>query len=126
MNAELWLVPAGIILAKFLFKLFIDRRIDSADFIAGLVALPVDIAFLAASLIAALTIVDAAHAKLGVGILLLTLCGGVVVIALWRRTEALFDKDKHIWTAVLCIGNYFISLVGAVYAVELLAKGTFT
>ena len=52
---EIWL-PGCILVLAFVLKLFVDRVAGVPDFIAALIELPVDIAFLAISLVAAFTI----------------------------------------------------------------------
>lgn len=123
-NLEIAL-PGTILLLSFLLKLFVDRTATVPDFISAIFELPVDVAFLATSLIAAFTLSLSDKAKIGEGLIsfVIYVVGAVLIVVLWRRSLRSFLSDK-IWISFLLTGfGYLLCVYGLVYAVNLVTSG---
>lgn len=120
MNWAATALPATILAVKFLLKLFVDRSATSADVVSAILALPVDIVFLAASLVAGYAISEPSRA--GHGLILFTSSIGVsvLVVVLWRRCDKLFVADRLWSTSLLATLNFVICGTALVAAVQLL------
>jgi hypothetical protein len=117
---EIWL-PGCILVLAFVLKLFVDRVAGVPDFIAALIELPVDIAFLAISLVAAFTISDQSHTSKGLIAFVIYVVGAVIVVFLWRRSQSLFVADQHLPSAGVAILGYVLCINGLIYAVGLVS-----
>ncbi len=119
MNALEILLPGAILVLAFVFKLFVDRIATAPDFIKALLELPVDIAFLAISLVAAFTISNRSRAAEGLFAFVIYVVVAVLAVVLWRRSLSLFDADNHWSLAGVAILGYCICVFGLIYAVKL-------
>ena len=117
-----WTLPAIILAMAFLLKLFVDRTASSAEIFMSLLALPVDIAFLAISLVAGYTIANPAQVTDGLIIFAIYITIVVLVVVLWRRSDRAFTADKHLAAIICGLINAFVCVYGLVYAVQLITK----
>lgn len=115
------ILPAIILLMAFLLKLFIDRTASVADVCLSLLELPVDIAFLAMSLIAGFTIANPDQASKGLITFAAYVVVAVLVVVFWRRSRRYFTTDKNFIAVFLGVLNTFVCVAGLVYAVWLLS-----
>lgn len=113
-------LPGMLLLAKFALKLFVDRSATFPDFISALLALPVDVVFLAASLLAGHAIANPTNPKGALGLFIACLVAAVFIIVFWRRSDDLFSKDRYVLTGGLAFLNYGISLFALFVALSLL------
>lgn len=126
MALEHWLLPAAVVLVKFLLKLLIDRHIDLPEFIDGLLSLPFDIAFVCSSLLAGLLILNPSDLEVGLGFFALSLGLGIVSAFLWRRSSEYFVKHRYVLMAMLFMLNICATITASAYVIRLLAKGSLT
>lgn len=116
-------MPLILIGLAFFLKLFIDRTVTVPDTISSILDLPADIAFFSLSVIVSFTIAKADNRDSGLmyfaGFIMLSL----VVIFLWRRSLSAFSAGKRMIPAITGITNYVITLLMAVYAVNLVKAG---
>lgn len=110
-------LPGTILGVKFLLKLFVDRTATVVDCVSAVIALPVDVLFLAVSLIAGFTLADPQHAKEGLLLFDIFLGLAVLTVVLWRRADSLFVSDRLVWTAVVALLNFGISVSALFIAV---------
>jgi drug/metabolite transporter (DMT)-like permease len=116
-------LPGSLLLAKFALKLFVDRSATFPDVISALLALPVDIVFLAASLLAGHAIADDDNPKTALGLFVGCIVAAIFIVVFWRRSDDLFSKDKYITTVLFAALNYCISVFLLYVAVNLLEPG---
>lgn len=124
MAFEQWLLPVAIILVKLGLKLCIDRQVSLPEFIDGVLALPLDIAFMSSSLLAGLIILDAGNVKSGLGLFMATILVALLAAFLWRRSSARFAKHKYWTMGALFAVNLGLSTTLAAYVVHLLERGS--
>lgn len=116
-------LPGVLLLSKFLLKLFIDRSASLPDFISAILALPVDIVFLTASLLAGHVISSTSNIKEGLVLFNGCLCLSLVIVFLWRRSDLHFTKDKYLAAATLGLLNITTATAALVYSLSLLTAG---
>ena len=116
-------LPGVLLITKFLQKLVVDRSATLADFIQAVFAVPVDIVFLSASLIAGYVISSPSKTKEGLVIFIGCICLSMLVVLIWRRCEGKFTKDKYLAAITLALVNMFISGSTLMYALSLLTAG---
>lgn len=116
-------LPGVLLFAKFLVKLIIDRSVTLPDFISAILALPVDIVFLSASLLAGYVISSSGNVKEGLILFTGCICLSLVIVFLWRRSDGQFTKDKYLAAATLGLLNVGMATATLVYSVSLLTAG---
>ena len=118
------IMPAMVLALSFALKLFIDRTATLPDAISSALELPVDIAFLATSLIVGFTLSSTGDPKLGLAWFGFYLLGTVFIVVLWRRSINLFLSEKHF--ASFCLGglNYTFALIAIFQSVNFLTGGS--
>ena len=116
-------LPGVLLLAKFLLKLVVDRSATLPDFISAILALPVDIVFLSASLLAGHVISSSSNLKEGLVFFIGCICLSLVIVLLWRRSDRLFTKDRYIMAATCGILNIGMAMTTLVYSLSLLTLG---
>lgn len=114
-------LPGTLLLTKFLLKLVVDRSATFADMTSALLALPVDMVFLSASLLAAYAISPGTAGKEGLTYFAVCLCLSILIVVLWRRSENHFGKDHYWRTGALAFVNIVVSASTLVFAVNLLS-----
>lgn len=82
-------LPGTLLFTKFLLKLFVDRSATLPDMVSAVLALPVDIVFLAASLLAGYAI-STTNPKNGLLLFAGCICLSLLIVVLWRRCEKQF------------------------------------
>jgi hypothetical protein len=116
-------LPGVLLLAKFILKLVVDRSATLPDLISAILALPVDIIFLSASLLAGHVISSSGNPKEGLILFIGCICLSLIVVLLWRRSEGMFTKDKYIVAATVGILNIGMATITLVYSLSLLTSG---
>jgi hypothetical protein len=116
-------LPGTILALKFLLKLFVDKSATWTDGVSAVLALPVDVLFLAASLVAALVIASPDRAKEGLILFIVFVGLAVLAVVLWRRSDRLFVADRHMWCALAATVNFLISFGALVAAVQEISGG---
>lgn len=116
-------LPGVLLLAKFILKLVVDRSATLPDLISAILALPVDIIFLSASLLAGHVISSSDNPKEGLILFIGCICLSLIIVLLWRRSEGLFTKDKYIVAATVGLLNIGIATITLVYSLSLLTSG---
>jgi hypothetical protein len=116
-------LPGALLLTKFLLKLVVDRSATLPDLVSAILALPVDIVFLSASLLAGYAISSQTNVKHGLLLFIGCLCLSLLIVVVWRRSEDQFTKDKYWATAVLGLLNIVLSGTTLVFSVSLLSTG---
>lgn len=113
-------LPGIILLMAFLLKLFIDRTAKLPDVIAAILELPVDVAFLATTLVAAFTISTKDAAANGLVAFAVYVIGAILIVVLWRRSHRSFEADAHLTSIVLAIASYIVCAIGLVNAISMI------
>ena len=116
-------LPGTILVLKFLLKLFVDKSATWADGVSAVLALPVDVLFLATSLVAAMVIASPDHARDGLILFIVFVALAVLAVVLWRRSDKLFVDDRHGWCAFAATVNFLISFGALVTAVKEISTG---
>jgi hypothetical protein len=116
-------IPGLLLATKFFFRLFANHSPNSAEGTMALLALPVDIVFLAASFVAANAIRNtstptALHTN--VTYLISCMLLAFLIISLWRSTDLWFSKDRWILSTIVFLFNVLVSGVTLVFSVALL------
>jgi len=112
-------LPASLMVLAFLLKLFIDRSTTAPVLIKSLYELPVDMAFLAMSLIVAFTIGSKDNPSKGLLYFILYTVGAIFVVFLWRRSIKYFEENKNTISGFLAALNYSGTLLGAYISIKL-------
>jgi hypothetical protein len=115
-------LPGTLLLAKFLLKLVVDRSATLPDIISAILALPVDIVFLSASLLAGYAISSSTNVKSGLILFTTCLCLSILIVVIWRRSESQFERDHYWRTGALGLVNIAISGSTLVFALNLLSS----
>lgn len=113
-------LPASLMILAFLLKLLIDRSTTAPVLVKSLYELPVDISFLAMSLIIAYTIGGKADTSRGLFFFIIYIIGAILVVLLWRRSIKCFEANRTIISAFLALINYSATLVGAYISIRLI------
>ena len=116
-------LPGALLLAKFLLKLIVDRSATLPDFISAILALPVDIVFLSASLLAGYAISSPHNVKEGLVLFIGCICLSLVIVFIWRRSDGQFTRDRYLAAATLGLLNVAAATATLVYSLSLLAAG---
>jgi len=116
-------LPGVLMLAKFLVKLVVDRSATLPDFISAILALPVDIVFLSASLLAGHVISSPNNLKEGLVLFMGCICLSIVIVFLWRRSDGQFTKDRYLAAASCGLLNIGTATATLVYSLSLLTSG---
>lgn len=116
-------LPGVLLLAKFLVKLVVDRSATLPDFISAILALPVDIVFLSASLLAGHVISSPSNLKERLVLFMGCICLSLVIVVLWRRSDGLFTKDRYMVAATCGLLNMVVAATTLVYSLSLLTSG---
>lgn len=116
-------LPGVLLLAKFLLKLVVDRSATLPDFISAILALPVDVVFLSASLLAGHVISSPSSPREGLVLFIGCICLSLVIVLLWRRSDGLFTKDKYLAAGILGLLNIGAATATLVYSLSLLTAG---
>jgi hypothetical protein len=116
-------LPGLLLLAKFVVKLVVDRSATLPDFISAILALPVDIVFLSASLLAGHVISSPGNVKEGLVLFLGCICLSLIIVFLWRRSDGQFTKDRYFCAAALGLINVGTATGTLVYSLSLLTAG---
>lgn len=117
-------LPGALLLAKFLVKLFVDRSATLPDLISAVLALPVDIVFLSASLLAGHILSTSGNVKEGLVLFMGCICLSLVIVFLWRRSDGQFTKDRYIVAAACGILNFGAASATLLYSLSLLTTGS--
>ncbi|MFY3705919.1 hypothetical protein ACOTD8_20340 [Achromobacter dolens] len=116
-------LPGVLLLVKFFVKLTVDRSASLPDFISAMLALPVDVVFLSASLTAAHVISSPHSLKEGVPIFAACLGLSLLIVFIWRRSESQFTKDRYATAGSLGLFNVLLSSCALIYSLSLLTAG---
>jgi len=116
-------LPGVLLIAKFLVKLFVDRSATLPDFISAILALPVDIIFLSASLLAGHVISSPNDPKERLAIFMGCICLSLVIVVLWRRSEGYFTKDRYVAAASSGLLNFMLAAATLIYSLSHLTTG---
>lgn len=115
-------LPSAILVLAFLLKLFLDNSPTVTNIIAALFELPVDVAFLATSLIAAYIILsDSSQVEKGLVVFVIYIVGAAIVIILWRRSLGFFIANRHLLSIITASLGYVICVTGIAHAIDLLS-----
>lgn len=115
-------LPLCILMLSFILKLVVDRTAKLPDVINALFELPVSIAFLATSLIAATAMANigvASYALVGFGIYIV---GTVITVVTWRRSVFLFENNHFIWAVIVSGIGYAICILGLLNAIAIISR----
>lgn len=120
-NLEI-IMPVIILVVSFLLKLLIDRSITLNDLIVSGLELPVDILFVALSLIVGFTLAPNNDVKEGLLWFSSYIAIGVFIVFLWRRSTALYTQQKNYY--IFALLNYIFSLSAIVISINLITGPT--
>ena len=118
------IMPIIVLGLAFLLKLLIDRSASIPDAISSTLELPVDITFLAMSLIVGFTIAPLGQAKEGMAWFALYVFGAILIVFIWRRSIKSFESNSHKTAFFLGVVNYLISITAIVHSIKLVTGGT--
>ncbi len=114
------ILPGILLVLAFFLKLSIDREVDIPSSIYAMLELPVDVAFLATSFIAAFTIsaTQPDSEKGFVYFICYVLLAGLAIF-LWRKSSRQFDAGNHGSAIGISVINYLICSACLVRAIQL-------
>lgn len=120
-------LPGTLLLLQWLLKLSVDNSISRVGFTESVLLLPIDIAFLSLSFIAAFTLLAAERSlteMVQVGLISIVVCVilGIITIITSKRSWRFFELDKNTPTIVSCLVSYIIALFMIVYSVSLFGE----
>ncbi|MFY0405681.1 hypothetical protein [Solicola sp. PLA-1-18] len=118
----LW-VPALILAYKFAMRVMIDKEVSFPDFIKQLLSLPIDISFLAVSLVAGLLVVTQDVDERDLALLVASMIVGAVAVFLSRRSDRFFTESRIGMLFVPLTINLFITVGLLVYIVSYIQDG---
>ncbi len=116
-------LPGTILALKFLLKLFVDKSATWTDGVGAVLALPVDVLFLATSLVAARVIASPDYAKDGLILFIIFIGLAVLAVVFWRRSDSFFIADRHGRCALAATVNFLMSFGALVVAVREVSSG---
>lgn len=116
-------LPGVLLFTKFLVKLVVDRSVTLPDFISAILALPVDIVFLSASLLAGYVISSHGNVKEGLAIFTGCICLSLIIVFFWRRSDGLFTKDRYLSAALVGLLNFGIATSTLLGSLSILTAG---
>ena len=117
-------LPGCLLFAKILVKLFVDRSPTLPDLISAVLALPVDIVFLSASLLAGYILSTSGNVKEGLILFMGCICLSLIIVSLWRRSDGQFTKDRYMAAAACGILNFGAASATLIYSLSLLTTGS--
>jgi len=115
-------LPLCILALSFILKLVVDRTAKVPDLINALFELPVDIALLATTLIAATAMAKTSHASDGLIDFGFYIVGTIVTVVTWRRSVFFFEKDKSGLAIFVSAVGYLLCLYGLYHAIEIVSR----
>lgn len=116
-------LPGSLLGIKFLLKLFVGQSPTRVNLIEAIIALPVDVVFLAASLLAGFVLAVPQHARESLTLFAALIAMGILAVYLSRQSNALFTRDKLLASTALAILNFIASASCLVIAVGQLSLG---
>ena len=122
-NVEI-IMPALLLIMSYLLKIFVDRSASLPDALSAFLELPVDVTFLATSLIVGFSLVKPENSNLGFVWFFGYLIGAFIVVILWRRSTKLFQSENYYSAIPLVMVNYAIVGWALINAIELVSGGT--
>jgi len=112
-------MPTIVLGLSFMLKLFIDRSTTMPQAIESTLELPVDITFLAISLVVGFTISPTGNPREGMVWFAFYMFAAVFIVFLWRRSIRSFDVG-HVGSVVLLAGvNYAMAIFALVNSIGL-------
>lgn len=112
-------MPIILLGMSFLLKMSIDREVDMPSMVYAALELPVDVLFLAASFMAAISISKQPTTELGP----IYFAGYIVLIALsiiiWRKSIKLFENENWILLVLMVFINFAITSSALVRSIQL-------
>ena len=121
MIAEI-ILPIALVVFAGTVKLFVNQTASIVDVIMTLLELPTDIAFLSTSFVSGYVIVTTDKIDTGLLTFIIYVVASIIVVAIWRVARRQFSASKWIRVVLLTVINYSISLVGLVWAINLLGS----
>jgi hypothetical protein len=121
-NLEI-IMPIAVLVLSFLSKLFIDRSTTMPQTIESILEFPVDITFLAISLIVGFTISPTGNPRDGMAWFALYMIFAILIVFLWRRSVKCFDNGWSWWLLFCAIINYPLAIYALINAIQLVSKG---
>lgn len=112
-------MPLLVLALAFALKLFIDRTTTLPDAIESALELPVDIVFLATSLVVGYTISPSGSTKEGLAWFGFYILGAILIVFLWRRSRKSYDAKSSKTSLGLAAASYFLSITALVFAIRL-------
>ncbi|MCK4935307.1 MAG: hypothetical protein KAR84_00520 [Elusimicrobiales bacterium] len=122
MHALEIIMPIIVLGLAFALKLFIDRTASLPDAISSTLELPVDITFLAISLIVGFTIAPSGETKVGLAWFAFYVLGVIFIVFIWRRSIKCFETNSHKTAFFLGALNYLISITAIVHSIKLVTE----
>ncbi|MBY6135130.1 hypothetical protein KUV61_04775 [Nocardioides marinus] len=119
MNLDL-VLPISVIALAFTVKLFVDRSTSLPDFVASILELPVDIMFLAISLMVGLAIASADGENEHTIYLILLIILAIIVVGLWRKSAMFFENEHFKMSVGLAVASYTISVTSVVATIKMI------
>ncbi|MBJ2181606.1 MULTISPECIES: hypothetical protein [Pseudomonas] len=112
-------MPAIVLGLSFMLKLFIDRSTTMPQAIESTLELPVDITFLAISLVVGFTISPTGNPREGMAWFAFYMFAAIFIVFFWRRSIKYFDVG-HVKSVVCLAGaNYLMAIFALVNSVNL-------
>ena len=116
------ILPFILVIIAFLLKLVVDRKVEIPNAIQAIIELPVDIIFLALTFSVAFTLSTKENQADGLFYGFVGITAAIVVVLIWKKTQALFLKNSHWWIFLLII-NLSISIFCVRESIELVING---
>lgn len=119
MNIDI-ILPCAIIGLAFVLKLTVDRSTTTPDLITSILELPVDIMFLAISLMVGLVIAPTDSENHFAIYLLVLIILAVLVVLFWRKAAKLYEANAIWWTILPAFAAYAISVTSVFLTVRMI------
>lgn len=116
------ILPGCLLVLAFSLKLVIDREFNPSEFIKAGLDLPVDIAFLADSLVIGTILIKGVEVARCLTLLILFITASVFVIFFSRRADKWYFKEKLFLSAIAALASYAISLGALRFAIYTLLQ----
>ena len=116
-------MPSILLVMSYLLKIFVDRSASLPDAIRAFLELPVDIVFLATTLIVGFSIMKPENAMSGMAWFGGYIIGAFVVVILWRRSVKFFETEKYLIATPLVLINYTLCAYGLMRAIDMVTGG---
>jgi len=114
-------LPGLLLMIAFLLKLIVNQKVDMPKTIEALLALPVDVVFLALTFSVAFTLSSVENQREGLFYCFVGFIIAMVVVLFWKFSQSLFLEKRKIWVLLLFL-NLTLSGFAIYKSIEMLTN----